>query len=91
MGIGAGIFLIAIGAILAFAVDAEVSGLDISVIGFILMGAGVLGILLAMLVFAPRRRTTVEQRRVYGAGQAGDDVVEERRRYESGGSANPPV
>ena len=91
MGIGAGIFLIAIGAILAFAVDADVSGLDISVIGYILRGAGVLGILLALVVFAPRRRSTVEQRRVYGAGPGGDDVVEERRRYESGGSATPPV
>ena len=33
MGIGASIFLIAVGAILAFAVDADISGLDIKIIG----------------------------------------------------------
>lgn len=87
MGIGASIFLIAIGAILAFAVDAEVSGLDIAVIGYILMGAGVLGLLLTMLVFAPRRRTSVEQRRVFDGQSRDGSVVEERRRYDSGGNA----
>ena len=91
MGIGASIFLIAVGAILAFAVDAEISGLDIAVIGYILMGAGVLGLLLTMLVFAPRRRTSVEQRRVYDDQTPDGTVVEERRRYDSGGGAPPPV
>ena len=38
MGIGASVFLLALGAILAFAVDYTVSGVDINVIGFILMG-----------------------------------------------------
>ena len=86
MGIGASIFLIAVGAILAFAVDAEVNGLDIAVIGWILMGAGVLGLLLTMLVWGPRRRTSVEQRRVYDDGAASGGIVEERRRYDDGGA-----
>lgn len=89
MGIGGSIFLIAVGAILAFAVEAEISGLDIAVIGWILMGAGVLGLLLTMLVFAPRRRTSVEQRRVYDDQSPDGSIVEERRRYDSGG--NPPL
>ncbi len=49
MGIGVSIFLLALGAILAFAVDATVSGLDINVIGVILMVCGALGLLLTML------------------------------------------
>lgn len=57
MGIGAGIFLIAVGAILAFAVKATVSGLDLATVGVILMIAGALGIALDLLIFAPRRRT----------------------------------
>ena len=89
MGIGASIFLIAVGAILAFAVEAELAGLDIAVIGYILIGAGILGLILTMLVFGPRRRTSVEQRRVYDEGPADGTVVEERRRYDSGG--NPPL
>ena len=44
MGIGASVFLLAIGAILAFAVNTTVSGIDINVIGVILMVAGALGL-----------------------------------------------
>ena len=58
MGIGLGIFFIAVGAILYFAVNADVNGLDISTVGIILMAVGALGILIDLLVFMPRRRTT---------------------------------
>ncbi len=66
MGIGVSVFLIAVGAILAFAVNATVSGLDINVIGYILMVVGILGLLTTLLIFAPRRRsaTVVEEERV---------------------------
>ena len=57
MGIGASVFLLALGAILAFAVEAEVSGIDINVIGFILMVCGAIGLLMTTLVFG--RRDTV--------------------------------
>ncbi len=63
MGIGASVFLIAIGAILAFAVDLSVSGLDLSTIGVILMVAGAIGLVVTMLTFGGgwggRTRTTV--------------------------------
>ena len=44
MSIGASLFLIAAGAILAFAVTAEVSGIDLSTVGWILMIVGGLGL-----------------------------------------------
>lgn len=56
MGIGVSLFLLAVGAILAFAVNVEASGIDISTIGVILMIVGVIGLLLSMLFwssFAP--------------------------------------
>lgn len=56
MGIGASITLLAIGAVLAFAVDASINGLDIQVIGIILMLCGALGLILTMLVFGRRDR-----------------------------------
>lgn len=59
MGLGAGIFLAALGAILTFAVDYSISGLDIAVVGVILMIAGVAGIALELAVFGPRRRRVV--------------------------------
>lgn len=59
MGIGFSILLLAVGAILAFAVHATVAGIDIHVIGWILMAAGAIGLVLTMVVIAPRRRHTV--------------------------------
>ncbi len=68
MGIGVSIFLIAVGAILAFAVNTTVSGLDINVIGYILMIVGVLGLIMTAFIWGPRNRArgdVVEERRVY--------------------------
>jgi len=48
MGIAVGLLLIAIGAILAFAVTAHTNGVDLVTVGWILMGVGVAGILLDM-------------------------------------------
>ena len=50
MGIGTSIFLIALGAILAFAVNASISGLELSTIGFILMVCGALGLIISMFM-----------------------------------------
>lgn len=59
MGIGFSIFLLAVGAILTFAVHASVAGIDIRVVGVILMAAGALGLVLTMVVFTPRRNRSV--------------------------------
>ena len=65
MGIGVSIFLFAIGAILAFAVDAEVSGMDVQTIGWILLIVGIVGALLSLIFwsswggFGGRRETVV--------------------------------
>jgi Domain of unknown function (DUF6458) len=66
MGIGVSIFLIAVGAVLAFAVSAEVSGLDIQVVGWILLVVGAIGILLSLVFWSSwggfGRREVVEER-----------------------------
>jgi hypothetical protein len=67
VGLGVSIFLIAIGAILAFAVNASVSGVDIQAVGWILLVVGVIGLVLSMIFWSSwggpaywssRRRTT---------------------------------
>jgi thiol:disulfide interchange protein len=80
MGIGAGLFLVAIGAVLTFAVNATVSGINIQTIGVILMIVGVVGIALDLAIFAPRRRTvsTTEGVPVESTGTARRTVVEDR-------------
>ena len=61
MGIGINSFLMAVGAILTFAVDWTVAGLNIKVVGVILMVAGAVGLILTLVVFAPRRRLAVTE------------------------------
>lgn len=66
MGIGVSLILIAIGAILTWAVETTVSGVDINTVGVILMVVGVVGLLISLAFWssfgfgAPggRRRTT---------------------------------
>jgi hypothetical protein len=61
MTIGASIFLIAVGAILKYAVDVTVSGIEIQTIGLILMIAGVVGLVIGLFLLtqADRRRGVV--------------------------------
>jgi Domain of unknown function (DUF6458) len=52
MGLGVSLFLIAVGAILTWAVNAEVSGLDITTVGVILLVVGAAGLLLSLLFWS---------------------------------------
>lgn len=67
MTIGGSIALIAIGAILAFAVSFEIAGIAINVVGYILMIAGVIGLIFGLITYfratATRRDRVVERRR----------------------------
>ena len=58
MSFGGSIFLIAVGLVLALAVNVSVSGIDLQLVGWILAGVGALG-LLASLAFYQRRRSVV--------------------------------
>jgi uncharacterized membrane protein len=85
MGLGGAIALIAIGLILAFAVNVSIAGLDVHLIGLILAGVGVVWLLLFFLVFAPRRRAAVETRTVRRnptIDPVTGEYVEERRIYD---------
>ncbi|MEU4717453.1 DUF6458 family protein [Micromonospora purpureochromogenes] len=59
MGIGASIFLIALGAIFAFAIDANLGWLNLNVVGWVLMLAGLAGLLTTLYFWNSRRRTVV--------------------------------
>jgi hypothetical protein len=58
MGIGTSIFLIAVGAILKFAVTAHVSGISLATVGTILMVVGVIGLLISLFMVSSARRGT---------------------------------
>jgi hypothetical protein len=72
VGIGGSIFLVALGAILTFATNFDPAGVNVDIIGIILMIAGALGLLFTTLIWGPRTRATrvddetvVREREVY--------------------------
>ncbi len=58
MGYGLGVFLLAVGLILAFAVQDMISGVDLTMIGYILCLAGALVLVLTAVQLNARRSTT---------------------------------
>lgn len=64
MGIGTSIFLIAVGAILKFAVTTSVSGIELATVGVILMVVGVIGLLISLFLLASARDRVVATDRV---------------------------
>ena len=68
MGIGISIFLIAVGAVLAFAVNASAEGVNLDTVGVILMVVGGIGLLASLTIWGD-----------WGAARRGrGDVVRER-------------
>ncbi|GLZ76075.1 hypothetical protein Afil01_08820 [Actinorhabdospora filicis] len=88
MGIGGSIFLIVLGAILAFAVQWDPGWLNLQAAGIILILAGILWLVLFFRIWNRRRRrrvTVIEQRRVPETIVEERHVVQERgprRAYE---------
>ncbi|KAE8765496.1 DUF6458 family protein [Georgenia thermotolerans] len=58
MGIGGGIFLIVVGAILAFAVSDGIGGVDLTMVGYICMAAGLIALVVALIMNRQRTNTT---------------------------------
>ncbi len=71
MGIGTSLFLFAVGAILRYAVDDAISGVELATVGLILMIVGIVGLIISFLMMAMAR----------DRGAPADVVVRERR-YE---------
>ncbi|WP_433675270.1 DUF6458 family protein [Microbacterium gorillae] len=57
MSIGFGIFLFVVGAVLAFALNIQVDWIDLDLVGYLLMGAGVVITIIGIALLL-RRRTT---------------------------------
>lgn len=85
MSIGAGIALFAIGAILTFAVNVEVEWVNLDMIGYILMGAGLVIFVVGIVLLARRRRTDSVTR------TAVDPAANERITRQSSASTDDSV
>ncbi len=85
MGIGVSVFLIAVGAILTFALNVHVGGVNLDVVGWILMAVGVIGLVVTMYIWGGRRRTVVtDERAGYPPTRTGYRRVEERSDIDAG-------
>ena len=90
MGIGVGVFLLAVGLIMALAAPNRAGGFDLELIGWILAGAGVLSIVVGLFAMAMSRRTRTEiqaDSTVTTAAPVQPDFLHHRdgRRYGNGG------
>jgi hypothetical protein len=81
MRIGVGIFLMVLGAILAFAVETDVPGISVNALGVILLLIGLVAVVYSLMFWSTLtpwgRRRIDTRRRMVGLEQP--DVVEERR------------
>jgi hypothetical protein len=88
VGIGTSIFLIAVGAILTFALDIRVGGVNLDIVGWILMAAGALGLIITTMIWGRRREVVTteptEYRRV-------EERPTEYRRVEERRDVGPPL
>ena len=88
MGLGVSLILIAVGAILTWAVDVHTNGLNVNAVGVILMIVGLIGFVLSLAFWsswwgpgyfgraaAPAGGRTVRRRRV--APAANEEIIEE--------------
>ena len=81
MGIGVSLILIAVGAVLAFAVNVTTSGFDINTVGYILLIVGIVGALISLIFWSSwggvggRRRTMVDEAPAGRRTVVQDDVV----------------
>lgn len=81
MKIGSSIVLIALGAILAFAVNAAiVPYFDLTVIGYILMAAGVIGLIATIAMERPRQTRRVTESRAVVDPATGERIVHNETR-----------
>ncbi len=86
-GISTSLILVAVGAVLAFAINATVSGINIHAIGVILMLVGIIGLLLSLIMLGGESGFYPRRRRYYrpGPDYVDDDVTppHEHRRVDT--------
>jgi hypothetical protein len=82
MSIGLGIFLFVVGAILTFALNVDLGWLNLDLVGYLLMGAGVVITIIGLALLARRRSAVTTERTV--ADPASGERVARRETSVSG-------
>ncbi|PJJ71327.1 hypothetical protein CLV46_0870 [Diaminobutyricimonas aerilata] len=77
MSIGLGIFLFVVGAILTFALNVSLDWIDLDLVGYLLMGAGVVVVIIGLILLM-RRRSAVSTTRSAVDPASGERVTQQR-------------
>jgi O-antigen ligase len=75
MSIGVGIFLFVVGAVLTFALNVELGWIDLDLVGYLFMGAGIVVVIIGLIMLM-RRRTSVVTERSAVDSTSGERVTE---------------
>ena len=81
MGIGTGIFLFVVGAIVTFALNFDVGWANLDLIGYLLMGAGVVVFIISLVLVLKKRSSIETVRHVDGSG--GEQVTEHETKSDT--------
>ena len=82
MGIGSGIFVFVVGAILAFAINIQVTWINLQFVGYLLMGAGIV-IFIISLVLVMKRRSSLTTTRTAVDPSNGEQVVQHETKSDN--------
>lgn len=80
MKLGSAIALIVVGAVLAFAVQDVIPGVDLSLVGYILIGAGVIGALAFTFMASSKPKGTISETRSVVDASTGETVTRAERK-----------
>ena len=78
MSLGLGIFLLVVGAIMVFALNVTVEWMDIELVGYILMGAGAVIVILGIVLLTRKRSSVTTTRRAVDPA-SGEQVQVQKR------------
>ena len=91
MRIGGSLVLIAVGAVLKWAVSYEVSGVNLQTVGTILLVVGLIGLVLSVILWSTRRRTDVIRERDVVGTNGGSGRVVSRSTYVEPNRIDPEL
>jgi O-antigen ligase len=75
MSIGVGIFLFVVGAVLTFALNMSLDWINLDLVGYLFMGAGIVVVIIGLIMLMRRRTSVVTQRSAVDA-TSGERVTE---------------
>ncbi len=89
MSIGVGIFLFVVGAVLTFALNVELGWINLDLVGYLFMGAGIVVVIIGLVLLMRRRQ--LGHHRAHGRRRASGERVTAARHQDRPAGVSRPV